>query len=44
MTSEKNGKGVGPHPRRIDDASAVTLHAFITEAVEPGTRVYHGWL
>ena len=39
------GKGIGRiRLRRIDDASAVHLHAFITEAVEPGSWVHtDGW-
>jgi transposase-like protein len=39
------GKGIGRiRLRRIDDASAASLHAFIAEAVEPGSGVHtDGW-
>ncbi len=45
VACEENGKGMGRiRLRRIDDASAGTLHAFIAEAVEPGSRVHtDGW-
>ena len=45
VACEEKGKGIGRiRLRRIDDASAASLHAFIAEAVEPGSRVHtDGW-
>ncbi len=45
VACEENGKGIGRiRLRRIDDASAGSLHAFIAEAVEPGSRIHtDGW-
>ncbi len=42
---EEQGKGIGRiRLRRIDDASAGSLHAFLAEAVEPGSQVHtDGW-
>lgn len=45
VACEEKGKGIGRiRLRRIDDASAGSLHAFIAEAVEPGSQVHtDGW-
>ena len=45
VACEEQGQGIGRiRLRRLDDASANSLHAFIAEAVEPGSRVHtDGW-
>ena len=45
VACEEQGKGIGRiRLRRLDDASAGSLHAFIAEAVEPGSRIHtDGW-
>jgi transposase-like protein len=45
VACEEKGKGIGRiRLRRIPDASAGTLEAFIAEAIEPGSRVHtDGW-
>ncbi len=45
VACEEKGKGIGRiRLRRIADASAASLHAFMAEAVEPGSLVHtDGW-
>jgi len=45
VACEEKGAGIGRiRLRRIDDASGTSLHAFIAEAIEPGSRVHtDGW-
>lgn len=45
IAAQEAGKGIGRiRMRRIDTASAATLHAFLADAVEPGSIVHtDGW-
>jgi transposase-like protein len=45
IACEEQGKGIGRiRLRRLEDASAGSLHAFIADAVEPGSEVHtDGW-
>jgi transposase-like protein len=45
VAAEEDGKAIGRiRMRRITDASAESLHAFVSEAVEPGSMVHtDGW-
>jgi hypothetical protein len=45
VACEEDGAGIGRiRLRRIEDASAASLHAFIEEAIEPGSLVHtDGW-
>ena len=45
VAAQEDGKGIGRiRLRRLRNASAVSLHAFVQEAIEPGSRVHSdGW-
>lgn len=45
VAAQEDGKGIGRiRLRRLRDASAVSLHAFVQEAIEPGSLVHtDGW-